>query len=177
MLFGYYHSAGTMTREETGPPVPELDPVRALAAVLTRMPAAGIGPGDVLAGSGYAHRDPAAWAIPLRRAGAQLVQDLMGTWQATAKRALGVKLSVQSAGPVCQIDACPGLSTWMPWCREAGSARRGWCRVTRTVDQGTRSLCGDPGPGISPPPPPARQRHAGPHPRKALFVTVWVIVA
>jgi hypothetical protein len=32
--------------------------------------------GDVLADSGYAHRDAAAWAIPMRAAGAQLVQDL-----------------------------------------------------------------------------------------------------
>jgi hypothetical protein len=51
MFFGYYLSAATMTREETGPAVPELarrmtltscepDPVRAFAKVLTRMPAA-----------------------------------------------------------------------------------------------------------------------------------------
>ena len=40
------------------------------------MPAAGIPLGDILADSGYAHRDAAAWAIPLRSAGAQLVQDL-----------------------------------------------------------------------------------------------------
>ena len=40
------------------------------------MPAAGIPLGDILADSGYAHRDAAAWAIPLRLAGAQLVQDL-----------------------------------------------------------------------------------------------------
>ncbi len=40
------------------------------------MPAAGIGLGDILADSGYAHRDAAAWAIPLRAAGAQLIQDL-----------------------------------------------------------------------------------------------------
>ena len=53
-----------------------LDPVRALAAVLLRMPAAGIPLGDVLDDSGYAHRDAAAWAIPLRGAGAQLIQDL-----------------------------------------------------------------------------------------------------
>jgi hypothetical protein len=53
-----------------------LDPARALAAVLTRMPAAGIRLGDILDDSGYAHRDAAAWAIPLRRAGAQLIQDL-----------------------------------------------------------------------------------------------------
>jgi hypothetical protein len=53
-----------------------LDPARALAPVLTAMPAAGIPLGDITADSGYAHRDAAAWAIPLRRAGAQLVQDL-----------------------------------------------------------------------------------------------------
>jgi hypothetical protein len=72
---------------EHGPAIPELarratasscrhDPVRAFAPVLTAMPAAGIPPGDTLAGSGYAHRDPGAWAIPLRNAGAALVQDL-----------------------------------------------------------------------------------------------------
>jgi hypothetical protein len=87
LFFGYYMSAATMTREETGPPVPELarrmtltscdlDPARALVPVLTRMPAAGIPLSDVLADSGYAHRDAAAWAIPLRAAGAQLIQDL-----------------------------------------------------------------------------------------------------
>ena len=87
MFYGYYLSAATMTRDEDGPPVPELtrritlsschtDPVRALTPVLTRMPAAGIRLGDILADSGYAHRDAAAWALPLRAAGAQLVQDL-----------------------------------------------------------------------------------------------------
>jgi hypothetical protein len=87
MFFGYYHSAAAMTREETGPAVPELtrrmtltschaDPVRDFAPVLTRMPEDGIALGDILAGSGYAHRDPAAWALPLRAAGAQLIQDL-----------------------------------------------------------------------------------------------------
>ncbi len=87
MFFGFYLSAGTMMREEHGPAVPELarrmtlsscalDPVRALAAVLTRMAAAGIRLGDILDDSGYAHRDADAWAIPLRQAGAQLIQDL-----------------------------------------------------------------------------------------------------
>ena len=52
------------------------DPVRAFVPVLTAMPAAGIPLGDVLADSGYAHRDADAWALPLRAAGAQLVQDL-----------------------------------------------------------------------------------------------------
>jgi hypothetical protein len=87
LFYGYYLSAATMTREETGPAVPELarrmtlsscelDPVRALAAVLVRMPARGIALGDILDDSGYAHRDAGAWAIPLRHAGAQLIQDL-----------------------------------------------------------------------------------------------------
>ena len=87
LFFGYYLSAATMMRAEHGPPVPELarrmtvsschtDPARAIVPALTRMPACGIGPGDILADSGYAHRDAGAWAIPLRHAGAQLIQDL-----------------------------------------------------------------------------------------------------
>ena len=40
------------------------------------MPGHGITLGDILADSGYAHRDAGAWAIPLRAAGAQLIQDL-----------------------------------------------------------------------------------------------------
>jgi hypothetical protein len=87
LFYGYYLSAGIMTGEENGPAVPEFarratvsscrhDPVRALAPVLTAMPAAGIPLGDILADSGYAHRDAGAWARPLRAAGAQLVQDL-----------------------------------------------------------------------------------------------------
>ena len=87
LFYGYYLSAGIMMREENGPAVPELarratlsacrhDPVRALAPVLTRMPEDGIPLGDILADSGYAHRDAGAWAIPLRAAGAQPVQDL-----------------------------------------------------------------------------------------------------
>ena len=87
LFFGYYLSAATMVREENGPAVPELarrmtlsscelDPARALVPVLTRMPADGIPLGDILADSGYAHRDAGAWAIPLRAAGGELVQDL-----------------------------------------------------------------------------------------------------
>ena len=52
------------------------DPARVLAAVLLRMPGDGIPLGDIIDDSGYAHRDAHAWAIPRRRAGAQLVQDL-----------------------------------------------------------------------------------------------------
>jgi len=87
MFFGYYLSAVTMVAEENGPAVPELarrmtvcschlDPARALVPVLLAMAAAGIALGDIIDDSGYAHRDAAAWAIPLRAAGAQLVQDL-----------------------------------------------------------------------------------------------------
>jgi hypothetical protein len=87
MFFGYYLSAVTMTGEENGPAVPELarrmtscscalDPARALVPVLRKMPADGIGLGDIIADSGYSHRDAEAWATPLRRAGAQLIQDL-----------------------------------------------------------------------------------------------------
>ena len=87
MFFGYFLSAAVMVAEENGPPVPELtrritvadchhDPVRQLAAVLLRMAAGGIPLGDVIDDSGYAHRDADAWAVPLRQAGAQLVQDL-----------------------------------------------------------------------------------------------------
>jgi len=76
-----------MTADENGPPSPELarrmtlsschlDPVRVLAPVVTRMPAAGIPLGDMPGDSGYAHRDAQARAIPLRQAGAQLIQDL-----------------------------------------------------------------------------------------------------
>jgi hypothetical protein len=87
MFFGYYLSAAVMAGEENGPAVPELarrmtlcscalDPARALVPVLQKMPAGGIPLGDLLADSGYSHRVPADWAIPLRQAGASLVQDL-----------------------------------------------------------------------------------------------------
>jgi hypothetical protein len=87
LFFGYYLSAGIMMRDENGPAVPEFarratasscrhDPVRALAPVLTAMPATGIPLGDILADSGYSHRGADAWSLPLRAAGAQLIQDL-----------------------------------------------------------------------------------------------------
>ncbi|HEX5300897.1 MAG TPA: hypothetical protein VFW50_28290 [Streptosporangiaceae bacterium] len=87
LFYGYYLSAGVMMPEENGPAVPELarratisscrhDPVRAFAPVLTALPGQQIPLGDILGDSGYAHRDAGAWAIPLRAAGARLVQDL-----------------------------------------------------------------------------------------------------
>ena len=87
MFYGYYLSAAVMTKDDNGQPVPELtrritvansshDPAAALAGVLTSMPASGIALGDIIADSGYSHRQPATWAQPLRAAGASLVQDL-----------------------------------------------------------------------------------------------------
>jgi hypothetical protein len=87
LFYGYYSPAAIMMGGEHGPPVPEharritlsscrQDPVPALVPVLTALPRHGIPLGDILADSGYAHRIPAHWAIPLRTAGATLVQDL-----------------------------------------------------------------------------------------------------
>jgi hypothetical protein len=87
LFYGYYASAAIMMPEENGPPVPEFarratvsscrhDPVRAFVPVLTSMPGQEIPPGDLLSDSGYAHRDAGARALPVRAAGAQLVQDL-----------------------------------------------------------------------------------------------------
>ncbi len=86
LFSGYYLPAGTMMRDEHGPAVPELarrmtvcschaGPARALVPVLTAMPGPGIPPGGI-PGDSYARRDAEAWAIPLRAAGAQPVQDL-----------------------------------------------------------------------------------------------------
>ncbi len=87
LFYGYYLSAGIMVPEENGPAVPELtrratvssprhDPVRAFVPVLTALPGQQIPLGDILDDSGYAHRDAGARALPLRQAGAQLVQDM-----------------------------------------------------------------------------------------------------
>jgi hypothetical protein len=87
LFYGYYPQVATMVAEEHGPPVPELarrilvtscdvDPPRGFVPVLEHMHAAGIIIGDVLADSGYAHRAATAWALPLRKLGARLIQDL-----------------------------------------------------------------------------------------------------
>ena len=87
VFYGYYLQVVTAVKEERGPAVPELvrriqigscdvDPPAALVPVLGRMAAAGIEIGDVLADSGYAHRVAETWALPVRRLGARLIQDL-----------------------------------------------------------------------------------------------------
>lgn len=76
-----------MVREERGPAVPELvrrmlltscdvDPVPAFVAVLEHMVRSGVPLGDVLSDSGYAHRVPAHWALPVRALGGVHVMDL-----------------------------------------------------------------------------------------------------
>jgi hypothetical protein len=87
LFFGYYLSLATMVEDSAGGAVPELvrrmnlvgchhDPVPAMVQVLTEMAAGGVPLGDVVADSGYAHRVPAHFALPLRAAGASLVMDL-----------------------------------------------------------------------------------------------------
>lgn len=87
MFFGYYAQAATMVRPDGGDAVPELvrrvclhgadtDPPPAMVEVLRRMVDAGVGVGEVLADSGYAHRVAERWATPLRDLGIGLVQDL-----------------------------------------------------------------------------------------------------
>jgi hypothetical protein len=86
VFYGYYLSAATMVNDETGPAVPELvrratlsscraDAVPAFVPALAAMAASGVAIGDVLAGSGYAHRRAEHWAAPLRALGAKLVTD------------------------------------------------------------------------------------------------------
>ena len=87
LFFGYYCSLSTMVHDDGAGAVPELvrrmnlvacdhDPVPQMVGVLTQMAAGGVPFGDVVADSGYAHRVPTHFALPLRSAGASLVMDL-----------------------------------------------------------------------------------------------------
>ena len=87
VFYGYYLQVVTAVKEERGPAVAELvrriqigscevDPPPALVPVLERMIESGISIGDVLADSGYAYRKPESWALPVRRLGAELIQEL-----------------------------------------------------------------------------------------------------
>ncbi len=86
-FYGYYLQAATTVKDEQGPQIPELarrilltscdhDPPAQIVPVIERMINDGIQVGDLLADSGYAYRVPATWALPLRRLGIDLVQDL-----------------------------------------------------------------------------------------------------
>jgi hypothetical protein len=87
LFYGFYLGLATMVREESGPEVPELvrrllltschvDPVPAFVPVLDDMADTGVPLGDVLCDSGYSHRIPEHWALPLRAREANLVMDL-----------------------------------------------------------------------------------------------------
>ena len=87
LFFGRYLSFMTMVADEGGEAVPELirrmsltschlDPVAAFVPVVTDSAASGVVIFDVLADSGYAHRVPEHFALPLRAIGASLVIDL-----------------------------------------------------------------------------------------------------
>jgi len=87
LFFGYYLSLATMVADEGGAQVPELvrrmdlvscdyDPVPPMVGVLVAMGDGGTALGDVVVDSGYAHRVPEHFALPLRQAGASLVMDL-----------------------------------------------------------------------------------------------------
>jgi hypothetical protein len=87
LFYGNFLQLGTMVREEAGPRVPELvrrllltschvDPPPAFVGVLENMVASGVALGDVLNDSGYSHRIPAHWALPVRALGADLIMDL-----------------------------------------------------------------------------------------------------
>ncbi len=86
-FFGYYFQLSTMVSKEGRDDVAELvrrmcltschvDPPPAFAKVLVAMAESGIALGDVICDSGYAHRVPEHWALPLRLVGADLVMDL-----------------------------------------------------------------------------------------------------
>ena len=84
----HYANLATMVNEEGGAEVPELlremtlsscdhDPVPvAVEALTARLDTGALVPGDLLADSGYAHRVPRHFALPLRAAGVSLVVDL-----------------------------------------------------------------------------------------------------
>lgn len=87
LFYGYYLQALTSVADEHGPEVPGLvrriqiagcqhDPPPQIVAVLERMTAAGIVVSDLLADSGYAHRVPQHWALPVRKLGIDLIVDL-----------------------------------------------------------------------------------------------------
>ncbi|HWD24703.1 MAG TPA: hypothetical protein VG368_04505 [Acidimicrobiales bacterium] len=105
LFFGHYANLATMVKEEEGDEVPELvrqmtlsscrrDPVGvAVAALVRRFCSGELVPGDLLTDSGYAHRVPERFALPLRAAGAKLVMDLHPSDRGTQGTFAGAILS------------------------------------------------------------------------------------
>jgi hypothetical protein len=115
VFYGYYLQVATVVGEERGPAVAELvrriqigscdvDPPPALVPVLERMVEGGIELGDVLADSGYAHRVAERWALPVRRLGASLVQDL----HPHDRGPKGTHMGATLAGGALYCPATPG---------------------------------------------------------------------
>lgn len=86
-FYGFFLQLATMVHEDGGAAVPELvrrllltschvDPPPAFVLVLDKMVVSGVALGDILNDSGYSHRIPEHWALPLRALGANLVMDL-----------------------------------------------------------------------------------------------------
>ena len=87
LFFCFYLQLATMVHKENSDAVPEFvrrlllaschtDPPPAFVPVLEDMVKTGVGLGDVLCDSGYSHRIPENWALPLRALRANLVMDL-----------------------------------------------------------------------------------------------------
>jgi transposase-like protein len=75
-------------------------------------------------------------------AGHAFVQNLMGTWQATAAGSPQASPSRRRRSRGLPAHAYPEQCTRMPWRRSAGSGAHGgggWCRVTRRHHLGPRS--------------------------------------
>ena len=128
-----------MMPEEHRPAVPELarrmtvcschaDPARALVPVLTAMPGDGIPLGDILSDSGYAHRDAGAWAIPLRAAGAQLIQDLHPSDRGPRGTHHGAIIANGNL-------YCPATPRPLPELGPAGPRRQPWTRPPPTTSR------------------------------------------
>ncbi len=132
-FYGYYLQAATIVTEENGEKAPELvrrisltscqiDPPGAFVPVLEQVTNDDIALGDVLADCGYAYRVAEDWAIPLRRLGAQLIQDIHPNDRGPKGTHMG---AILANGNQCRAPASPPSSR----------NRRSW-RTTRRREPG-----------------------------------------
>jgi hypothetical protein len=142
VFYGYYLQVVTAVGDERGPAVAELvrrillascdvDPPAALVPVIERMAADGVAIGEVLADSGYAYRKPESWALPVRRLGVELIQDL----HPNDRGRRGTHLGAVCANGQLHCPATPAaLLELEPLARGAGEAE------TAAHDQRAREL-------------------------------------